>query len=248
MRALRRGSTVMLAIAVLSYGCGSAGEPMLNRAQIGAFAARVNLRSRDINGAVNVGGGESRIEPPDAPQAQVLRCAGASAGKQPYRVSSPVIETGRGAKITSTVLALPGSASAATTAAREWLAAMRSARWPACQQRYDEHLQRVLAAALSQRVPSVRVLPSPLEKLPATAARRTRVELTRVRTIELPTETSVETRRSSTRVTTYEDLVAFVAGRALVELEASARGAPPSSALERRAVALLRARAGSRGP
>jgi hypothetical protein len=89
---------------------------MLSRAQIGAFAARVNLRSRDINGAVNLGG-ESRIEPADAPQAQVLRCAGASVGKQPYRVSSPVIETGRGARITSTVLALLGSASAAATAA-----------------------------------------------------------------------------------------------------------------------------------
>jgi hypothetical protein len=153
-----------------------------------------------------------------------------------------VIETGRGAKFTSTVLGFPGGVSAATSAARERLAAMRSTRWPSCEQRYGEQLQRKLSSGVS-----VSVLANPLERLPATAARRTRVESMHVHTVQLPTETSVETRRRVTRVLSYTDVVAFLAGDALVELEASAFGAPPSSALERRAVALLRARAGKRG-
>jgi hypothetical protein len=251
VRALLRGWAMISALAMALSGCGSAGEPMLSRAHIAAFAARVNLRAADLPGGFLLGdGGESRtervagealVEAAGAPEAQVLRCAGASTGAPPYRVASPVIHVG-GELITSTVLALPGATSAAANAARGRLAAIRSTRWPACQERDGEPVERKLSSGVS-----VTVLADPLRALPATAVRRTRVEVTESRTITLPTETGVQTRRRVTHVIVYTDLVAFLAGRALIELEASSRGAPPAPALERHALALLRKHAGRDG-
>lgn len=258
MRAGPPTCAALAALAVTLGGCGGtsgAGRgatagATLTRAQIVAYAARVNLHQADVPGAVTVAGeGESRFEDPLAAGAEVLRCAQlrrpAAARAQAsgtYRAGSQVISVQGGGFITSTVLAAPGGSAAATHAAQERLAAFAGSRWTACLRRYGSvpffsaHPEAAFTATALR-----------LAGLHGVLARRISYSYERPETAYLPSAEGTEVRAVHRihRIVRYADVIAFLARRALVEVEATSLGSPPSAAMERAAVGLVRSRAGA---
>jgi hypothetical protein len=248
---VRAASTcaALAALVVLALaGCG--GSDALTRAQVVSFASHVNLRESDVPGAVmDAGEGESRYEAKLAPLGRALHCVGVSTPAAPpgqasasYRASSPVVSVEGGGFVTSTVTAVPGPSSRAKSAARARLAALASPRWTACERRYGS--QSFLSAHPHAQVSSGAV---PVRVPPGVITRRTRFSYTRPEITYVPAGEGGEVRAIPRvhRITRYADVLAFQAGRALVEVEATSLTNPPSAEAERRVLEAVRSRVGA---
>ncbi len=248
--------TVATAVAALTAalalaGCGAGSGP-LTAAQVIAFATRVNVNTNDVPGAVSAAvSGESRYEPALAAEAETLRCAGlqppAPAHGQAsgtYRVATPSVSVAGGGFVISTVIAVPGPSARARSAARARLASLASPRWPACARRYDSLSFFSVHPHAAYESGAV-----PLSAPAGVITRRTRFSYARPETIYLPGPGGGEVRAVHRigHITRYADVLAFVAGRGLVEVETTSLTTPPSIATDRRVLEVVRSRAGSAG-